>query len=101
MDEQEQERQQDAPKLVTGIVPSLRADVLGARAFSVSRSYFAKGIASGSVDIGGRPAGKSAQVEPGDTVSARELGSFELLSVDGTTRRGNYRVSLRVTPDQA
>ncbi|HLR46939.1 MAG TPA: hypothetical protein VK092_07250 [Deinococcales bacterium] len=99
MDEQEQERQQDAPKLVTGIVPSLRADVLGARAFGVSRSYFAKGIASGSVSIGGRPAGKSATVDPGETVSARELGSFELLSVDGTTKRGNFRVSLGVRRD--
>lgn len=98
----ERNRQQPpAAKIISAVVPSLRADVLGARAFSVSRSYFAKGIASGSVDIGGRPAGKSAQVEPGDTVSARELGSFELLSVDGTTRRGNYRVSLRVTPDLA
>ncbi len=53
-------------------------------------------MASGNVHIAGAPAGKSAQVEPGQQVMARGLGEFELLSVDGGTRRGNLKVSLAV-----
>lgn len=87
---------QSETELVGAVVPSLRIDVLGARAFRVSRSYFAKGVASGNVHIAGAPAGKSAQVEPGQQVMARGLGEFELLSVDGGTRRGNLKVSLAV-----
>jgi len=83
-------------RIVTAVVPSLRIDVLGARAFRVSRSYFAKGVASGNVLIGEAAAGKAAQVQPGERVQALGLGEFELLSVDGSTRKGNLRVSLRV-----
>lgn len=99
MDERDPGTPGTAWRLVNAVVPSLRADVLGARAFGVSRSYFAKGMASGSVSIDGHTLGKSRAVGPGETVSARELGEFELLSVDGATRRGNYRVSLRVSRD--
>lgn len=84
-------------RIVTGVVPSLRIDVLGARAFRVSRAYFARGVASGNVLVGGQPAGKSGQVQPGQTVQAVGLGQFELLSVDGSTRKGNLRVSLKVS----
>ena len=83
--------------MVTAVVPSLRIDVLGARAFMVSRAYFAKGVASGSVTVGEDRAGKSSQVQPGQVVSAHGLGKFELLTVDGSTRKGNLKVSLRVS----
>lgn len=86
-------------RLVTGVVPSLRIDVLGARAFRVSRAYFARGVASGNVLVAGQPAGKSQQVQPGQTVQAVGLGQFELLTVDGSTRKGNLKVSLRVSTD--
>ncbi len=82
---------------VNAIVPSLRVDVLGARAFRVSRAWFAKGIASGSVSVNGKVAGKSATAAAGDRVTARELGEFEISSVDGETKRGNLKVSLLVT----
>lgn len=84
-------------RIVSGVVPSLRIDVLGARAFRVSRAYFAKGVASGNVLVGGEPVGKSGQLQPGQAVQAVGLGQFELLSVDGSTRKGNLRVSLRVS----
>jgi RNA-binding protein YlmH len=87
--------EQDA--LLTAIVPSLRVDVLGARAFKVSRAYFAKGVAAGRVSVGGKTAGKSTMVESGDVVVASGLGSFTVVTVDGLTRKGNAKVTLRVT----
>jgi len=84
---------------VRAVVPSLRVDVLGARAFGVSRSYFARGVGAGNVLVGGEPAGKAASVEPGQEVEAIGLGSFVLVSVDGATRRDNLRVTLAVRRD--
>lgn len=78
------------------VVPSLRVDVLGARAFGVSRAYFAKGVAAGKVAVNGRPAGKSASADAGDEVFAAGLGRFRVLRVEGETRRGNLRVTLEV-----
>ena len=86
-----------AGKTITAVVPSLRVDVLGARAFGVSRSYFAKGIASGSVSCNGVVVGKSASAEVGQTFAANTLGTFFVASVDGETRRGNVKVTLHVT----
>ncbi len=78
------------------MVPSLRVDVLGARAFKVSRAYFAKGVEAGRVSVNGRPAGKSATVAEGDEVYAAGLGRFRVEKVEGETRRGNLRVTLSV-----
>ena len=86
-------------RTLTAVVPSLRVDVLGARAFKVSRAYFAKGVAAGNVLVGGAKAGKSASIEEGQEVHAVGLGRFRLVSVDGTTRRENLKVTLTVTPD--
>jgi RNA-binding protein YlmH len=83
--------------LLTAIVPSLRVDVLGARAFKVSRAYFAKGVAAGRVSVAGKTAGKSTTVESGDVVVANGLGSFTVVTVDGLTRKGNAKVTLSVT----
>lgn len=87
-------------RVVTGVVPSLRIDVLGARAFKVSRAWFARGVAGGNVFVGDKQAGKSTTLEPGVRVTARGLGVFEVLSVDGSTRKGNLKVSLRVSRGQ-
>jgi len=81
---------------LSAVVPSLRVDVLGARAFKVSRAYFAKGVAAGRVSVAGKTAGRSTMLQPGDRAVARGLGAFELLSVDGETRAGNWHVSLAV-----
>lgn len=80
----------------TSVVASLRVDALGAKAFRVSRSYFAKGVAGGKVSVNGGPAGKSSSAEPGDEIYAEGLGRFRVVSVDGETRRGNVKVSLEV-----
>lgn len=83
-------------KRVQAVVPALRVDVLGARAFGVSRSYFAKGVAAGHVHINGRAADKRGEATRGDEVYAQGLGRFRVLDVLGETRRGNLRVELEV-----
>ena len=83
-------------KRSTVIVPSLRVDALGAKAFNVSRSYFSKGIAAGNVTVNGQKAGKSSSAEAGDEVYAEGLGRFSVGSVQGETRRGNLKVDLEV-----
>lgn len=76
------------------IVPSLRVDALGAKAFGVSRSYFSKGIAAGNVTVNGQKATKSSSADAGDEVYAAGLGRFYVLSVQGETRRGNLKVNI-------
>ena len=76
------------------VVPSLRVDVLGGKAFKVSRSYFAKGVAAGRVSVNGKRADKGANADEGDEVFAEGLGRFRVLRVEGRTRRGNLRVTL-------
>jgi RNA-binding protein YlmH len=81
---------------LTVIVPALRVDTLGAKAFRVSRSYFSKGIAGGKVSVNGRQAGKSSTAEPGDEVYAAGLGRFTVARVQGETRKGNLKVEVEV-----
>jgi RNA-binding protein YlmH len=76
------------------VVPSLRVDALGAKAFGVSRAYFSKGIAAGNVTVNGQKATKSSSAEAGDEIYAAGLGRFYVLSVAGETRRGNLKVNI-------
>lgn len=78
------------------IVPSLRVDVLGAKAFRVSRAYFAKGVAGGRVSLNGGAAGKASSAGAGDEIYAEGLGRFTVLEVQGETRKGNVKVVLEV-----
>ncbi len=78
------------------VVPSLRVDALGAKAFRVSRSYFAKGVGAGRVSVNGRTAGKATEAAVGDEVFADGLGRFRVVSVERATRRGNVAVVIEV-----
>jgi RNA-binding protein YlmH len=80
----------------TAIVPALRVDTLGAKAFGVSRSYFAKGIAAGNVFVNGQKATKATDAEAGDEIYAEGLGRFSVVSVQGETRKGNLKITLDV-----
>jgi RNA-binding protein YlmH len=82
------------------VVPSLRVDALGAKAFGVSREYFAKGVAAGRVRIDGRTVAKSAEARAGDEVWAEGLGRFRVAEVQGETRRGNLKVRIEVELDE-
>lgn len=83
-------------KRQTAIVPALRVDALGAKAFGVSRSYFAKGVAAGNVFVNGQKATKATDAEAGDEVYAEGLGRFSVVSVQGETRKGNLKITLEV-----
>lgn len=78
------------------VVPSLRVDALGAKAFGVSRAYFSKGIASGRVSLNGKPAGKSANADVGDEIYAEGLGRLNIDAVQGETKKGNLKVVLSI-----
>ncbi len=78
------------------IVPALRVDALGAKAFGVSRSYFAKGVAAGNVFVNGQKASKSTDAAAGDEIYAEGLGRFSVVSVQGETRKGNLKITLDV-----
>ncbi len=78
------------------VVPSLRVDAVGAKAFGVSRSWFAKGVAAGRVHVNGQAVGKSAEAAAGDEVWADGLGRFRVLAVHGETRKGNLKVTIEV-----
>ena len=80
----------------TVIVPSLRVDVLGAKAFQVSRVFFKKGIEASNVTVNGLLTKKSGLLVPVDEVFAKGLGRFTIEEVLGKTRKGNNRVVLTV-----
>jgi RNA-binding protein YlmH len=60
----------------TVVVPSMRADALGAKAFGVSRTYFGKGVAGGKVYLNGAVASKSTVVGLADELYADGVGRF-------------------------
>lgn len=78
------------------VVPSLRVDAVGAKAFRVSRSFFRRGIEAGNVMVNGSAVGKAAAVKEADEVYAAGLGRFRVVAVLGETRRGNLKITLEV-----
>jgi len=78
------------------VVPSMRVDVIGAKALNVSRSYFAKGIKAGNVFLNGKAATKSSSAEIGDEIYAKGLGRIMILELQGKTRRGNQKILIEV-----
>ncbi|ADY25388.1 RNA-binding S4 domain protein [Deinococcus proteolyticus MRP] len=83
-------------KLREVVVPSMRADVVGAKGFGVSRAYFQQGIDSGKVRLNGQPVRAGSEVREGDSLSAEGLGRIDFRRVLNETRRGNYKVELEV-----
>jgi RNA-binding protein YlmH len=83
-------------KLREVVVPSMRADVVGAKGFGVSRAYFQQGVEAGKVRLNGQPARASSDIREGDSLSAEGLGRIDFKRVLNETRRGNYKVELEV-----
>ena len=77
-------------------VPSLRVDVVGARGFGVSRTYFQAGIEHRHVFRDGVALKGRDELAAGDLVVAQGLGQLRVCEVQGTTRRGNYKVLIEV-----
>ncbi len=78
------------------VVPSMRVDVIGAKALNVSRSYFAKGVKAGNVFLNGKPASKSSSAAIGDEIYAKGLGRIRVIEIQGQTRRGNQKILIEV-----
>jgi RNA-binding protein YlmH len=78
------------------VVPSLRVDVVGAKGFGVSRSYFQAGIEGKKVRINGQIASSSSDIRAGDTLSAEGLGRIEFKRVMNETKRGNIKIELEI-----
>ncbi|GGJ85830.1 S4 domain-containing protein [Deinococcus aquiradiocola] len=78
------------------VVPSMRADVVGAKGFGVSRAYFQQGVEAGKVRLNGQPARASSDIREGDSLSAEGLGRIDFKRVLNETRRGNFKVELEV-----
>ena len=78
------------------VVPSLRVDAVGAKAFRTSRSWFTKGIKAGNVYLDGRRADKGSQAEVGGEIFADGLGWLRVLDVAGETKKGNLKVEVEV-----
>ncbi len=77
------------------VVPSLRVDVVGAKGFGVSRSYFVQGVKGAKVRLHGRVARPGDEVREGDELIAEGLGWLKLIKVLGETKRGNWKLELR------
>ncbi len=78
------------------VVPSLRVDVVGAKGFGVSRTYFAQGIKAGKVRLGGRIASVKDELAEGVHLLAEGLGSLVIKKVLGQTKRGNVKLEVEV-----
>ncbi|KIQ54578.1 RNA-binding protein [Meiothermus taiwanensis] len=78
------------------VVPSLRVDVVGAKGFGVSRTYFAQGVKAGKVRLRGKTASAKDEIAEGDHLLAEGLGSLVVKKVLGQTKRGNVKLELEV-----
>ncbi|GIW32172.1 MAG: RNA-binding protein [Meiothermus sp.] len=78
------------------VVPSLRVDVVGAKGFGVSRTYFAQGVKAGKVKLRGKTASAKDEITEGDHLLAEGLGSLVVKKVLGQTKRGNVKLELEV-----
>lgn len=76
-------------------VPSLRLDCVLCAGFSISRQKAAEYIAAGKVELDHFLCQKAEKtVSEGAVLSARGLGKIQLISVDGTTRKGRIGVTI-------
>lgn len=78
------------------VVPSLRVDVVGAKGFGVSRTYFAEGVKAGKVKLRGKTALAKDEIAEGDTLIAEGLGNLRVKRVLGQTKRGNVKLEVEV-----
>lgn len=78
------------------VVPSLRVDVVGAKGFGVSRTYFVQGVKAGKVKLRGKTASAKDELVEGDRLLAEGLGSLVVKKVLGQTKRGNVKLEVEV-----
>ncbi|MCL6525994.1 MAG: RNA-binding protein [Thermaceae bacterium] len=91
-----EERPKSRERTRSVVVPSLRVDVVGAKGFGVSRTYFAQGVKAGKVRLRGKTASVKDELTEGDTLMAEGLGTLRVRRVLGQTKRGNAKLELEV-----
>jgi RNA-binding protein YlmH len=87
----------EEPDIVSVQVPSLRADAVIARIFSLSREKSLELFRGGKVYVGGRLCeNNSRSLQTGETVSVRGFGKFSLRGEARETRKGKLSVEADV-----
>lgn len=83
-------------KEISGTVASMRLDAFLPLAFQSSRSSLVSYIEGGKTYINGRLATKSGEIlVPGDIVSVRGMGRFQITDINQRTRKGRISVTIK------
>lgn len=84
-------------EIKTVIASSLRLDTLLAKVYNFSRQRAKDSVASGMVKVNFIEMDRSdVTIGENDIVSLRRSGRFWIDSIDGTTKKDNYRLSIKV-----
>lgn len=84
-----------AVREIRDTVSSLRLDSVAAAGFQISRGKAAQAVERGLVQVNWLPCLKPDRaVEPGDTISGRGLGKFELREITGRTKKDRIGILL-------
>ena len=94
-------RDLEAPEVeyeeVIRFLTSLRIDLAISEAYNLSRKDSLDLIKRGFVKLNGEPIDKTArELAEGDVVSVRGYGRFILHSIDGISKKGRYRSTIRI-----
>jgi len=83
-------------KDISTTVQSMRLDAVAAHGFGLSRSKMVREISAGKVYLNWRPClDPSAQVNPGDMLSARGRGRVEVAEAGGRTKKNRVALLLK------
>lgn len=83
-------------KEISGTVASLRLDSVLALGFGLSRSRAALLVKGGLTKVNWRPVDSPAQaLRPGDVITLSGRGRLEVASLEGETRKGRLRITVK------
>lgn len=82
---------------VNNFVSSLRLDVVLSAIYKISRQNSLKLIKSDRIKINFKPVNKPyIELSEGDLISARGYGRANFHSINGTSKKGNYNITIRI-----
>lgn len=81
-------------QLITTTVASLRADVVAASCFNVSRTECAKLIQAEKLKCNGVLVTVNKSINEGDSLTLRGYGRAKLISVDGLTKKQRFHITI-------
>lgn len=84
-------------KEVNNFVSSLRLDKVISTIYNLSRQNSLKLIKSDRIKVNFKPVNKpSIELEEGDLISAKGYGRSIFHSINGTSKKGNYNITIRI-----